>query len=286
MPKLGMEALCLMITGFLIILFFNNSQLDRRSRTQVIYARLLFISFAVILSQAIVVVFHRYSDVIPQIYIEIALGVFMILLLCDLFVIFLYTRYIINIDLPDMKKIGPWSEYVVGILLIMAVVAPAISFGLRKQKNAIAFNDNISMILLFMIAYELLIGTMFFINRKYINPKRKRIIILGFVSQLCCFMFQYRHQNMLFFSLGIAVVVLSFYMTLENEDVKLIDQLNSEKEKADKANAAKSNFIANVSHEIRTPINAVLGMDEMILRETKEETTRQYAYDIKSAWPT
>ncbi len=286
MPKLGMEVLCLMITGFLIILFFNNSQLDRRSRTQVIYARLLFISFAVILSQAIVVVLYRYPDVIPQIYIEIALGVFLILLLCDLFVIFLYTRYIINIDLPDMKKIGLWSEYVVGIVLIMAIVAPAISFGLRKQKNAIAFNDNISMILLFLIAYELLIGTMFFINRKYINSKRKRIIILGFVSQLCCFMLQYRHQNMLFFSLGIAVVVLSFYMTLENEDVKLIDQLNSEKEKADKANAAKSKFIANVSHEIRTPINAVLGMDEMILRETKEETTRQYAYDIKSATQT
>jgi signal transduction histidine kinase len=35
------------------------------------------------------------------------------------------------------------------------------------------------------------------------------------------------------------------------------------------ANAAKSEFLANMSHEIRTPINAVLGMNEMILRETR-----------------
>ena len=36
------------------------------------------------------------------------------------------------------------------------------------------------------------------------------------------------------------------------------------------ANEAKSNFLANMSHEIRTPMNAIIGMDEMILRETKE----------------
>ena len=286
MPKLGMEALCLMITCFLIILFFNNSKLDRRSRTQVIYARLLFVSFAVILAQALVVAGSHFSDYVPRILIEILLGVFLVLLLCDLFVIFLYTRYIINLDLPDMKKIGGWTSYGIGIVLIMAVAVPAFSFWSSKNSNAMAFNDGIPIILVFMIIYELIIGAMFFINRKYLNPKRKTIIFLGFISQLCCFMFQYRHQNMMFFSLGIAIVVLSFYMTLENEDVKLIDQLNSEKEKADKANAAKSNFIANVSHEIRTPINAVLGMDEMILRETKEEMTRQYAYDIKSATQT
>ena len=44
--------------------------------------------------------------------------------------------------------------------------------------------------------------------------------------------------------------------------------LKLEKEAADQANQAKSDFLADMSHEIRTPINAVLGMNEMILRET------------------
>lgn len=49
------------------------------------------------------------------------------------------------------------------------------------------------------------------------------------------------------------------------------------------ANEAKSRFLANMSHEIRTPINAVLGMDEMIIRQSNDENIRDYAFDIRSA---
>ncbi len=56
-----------------------------------------------------------------------------------------------------------------------------------------------------------------------------------------------------------------------------------EKEAADASNKAKSDFLANMSHEIRTPMNAIIGMDEMILRETKDGSIRRYALDIRSA---
>lgn len=46
---------------------------------------------------------------------------------------------------------------------------------------------------------------------------------------------------------------------------------------------AKSEFLANMSHEIRTPINAIMGMNEMILRESNEESIKEYASDIKGA---
>ena len=49
------------------------------------------------------------------------------------------------------------------------------------------------------------------------------------------------------------------------------------------ANKAKSSFLSNMSHEIRTPINAVLGLDEMILRESTEPEIQEYARDIQSS---
>ncbi len=52
---------------------------------------------------------------------------------------------------------------------------------------------------------------------------------------------------------------------------------------AEAANNAKSAFLSHMSHEIRTPINAILGMDEMILRESTETDIVGYAEDIRSA---
>lgn len=60
-------------------------------------------------------------------------------------------------------------------------------------------------------------------------------------------------------------------------------QLKSASDTAMAANKAKSQFLAQMSHEIRTPINAVLGMNEMILRESKTPDILDYASNIQSA---
>ncbi|MCR5108449.1 MAG: response regulator [Lachnospiraceae bacterium] len=66
------------------------------------------------------------------------------------------------------------------------------------------------------------------------------------------------------FTMIIMLVVGSMQKTYEGEE------LRKAKSSAEKSSAIKSEFLANMSHEIRTPINAVLGMNEMILRESLE----------------
>ena len=63
-------------------------------------------------------------------------------------------------------------------------------------------------------------------------------------------------------------------------------QLKTASDTAMAASKAKSQFLAQMSHEIRTPINAVLGMNEMILRESKTEEILDYANNIRSAGKT
>ena len=49
------------------------------------------------------------------------------------------------------------------------------------------------------------------------------------------------------------------------------------------ASKAKSDFLSNMSHEIRTPINAVLGLNEMIIRESKDSEITRYARNVENA---
>ncbi|MCR5405643.1 MAG: response regulator [Lachnospiraceae bacterium] len=60
------------------------------------------------------------------------------------------------------------------------------------------------------------------------------------------------------------------------------DLLMSAKE-AEAANKAKSAFYSTVSHEIRTPLNSILGMNEMIRRESHEKEILDYAETISNS---
>ncbi len=55
---------------------------------------------------------------------------------------------------------------------------------------------------------------------------------------------------------------------------------------ANRASQAKFQFLAQMSHEIRTPLNALLGMNELILRESNEKDTIEYSENIQSAGKT
>lgn len=64
---------------------------------------------------------------------------------------------------------------------------------------------------------------------------------------------------------------------------RFVEQVDERNKELQIANQAKNVFISNMSHEIRTPINAVLGMNEMIMRESDDPTIREYSMDIKNA---
>ena len=54
-------------------------------------------------------------------------------------------------------------------------------------------------------------------------------------------------------------------------------------QQANQANEAKSNFLSTMSHDIRTPMNAILGLNEMVLRDSDDNNIRMYSESIRNA---
>ena len=102
-----------------------------------------------------------------------------------------------------------------------------------------------------------------------INVKRmdKRFfsvfVIIPLLGILCILTLIF--PGIIIYDMILVLLCYVMYFTIENPDVKMIEQLNNARDEAVKANQAKTDFLSSMSHEIRTPLNAICGFSSSLL---------------------
>ncbi|WP_026664722.1 ATP-binding response regulator [Butyrivibrio sp. FC2001] len=103
-------------------------------------------------------------------------------------------------------------------------------------------------------------------------------------------MFFYQNLLVTFFVASLALLVM--FLTLETPDYaklrRTLEELSVSKReleassiRATEASHAKSRFLAQMSNDIRTPVNAIMGYSNLILADTEEEATKEYTRRVK-----
>ena len=76
------------------------------------------------------------------------------------------------------------------------------------------------------------------------------------------------------------VVALIMYFTIENPDLKMLNKLRLAEFQVEKSSKVKLDFLSSMSHEVRTPLNAIVGYGSLIKDADTLSEVKNYAGEI------
>lgn len=259
----------------IVILFFSRKRVE--SKETKLYGYMILISFfnvSIVLTELLIGYFY-YNNV-TNVLLKIFNKIDLINYILWMSLLFLYV-YHITYGNKDVYNKFKKSILVLDIIFILAEFIMPIEIINYEGSMGVAGMAT-EFVLLISSLYLILIIIVLILNYKRIFTKKYLpLIVLALLTGIAAAM-RTLNPTLIIIPTILVYIDLIMYNTIENPDLKMIEELNIAREQAEKANKAKTEFLSNMSHEIRTPLNAIVSFSNSLMKENLNE---KYKEDLR-----
>ena len=258
----------------LMILFFSKSRID--SKETKLYGFMLISSFFdVILVLAELTITYYFLDDINMYLVKGLNKIDFIHYIMWPTLLSLYTIYVTYLD---EEKYNKAKKIFLTIDIIAILIEFMLPINIISTKEAMGVTGIGPTFVFLISSFYVIVNIIILIkNYKKIKNKKNLPFLFFLIFIIIAMLLRVYNPTLIVIPAIIVYINMIMYFTIENPDVKLIEEINIAKESAIKASNAKTEFLSNMSHEIRTPLNAIGGFsealqsDERIPVEAKED---------------
>lgn len=263
----------LLISFFLLINFFSKKRYDNKE-TKIFSYMLIFNFINTIFTLSIV--FIEKTNIINIIFLKILNKLNNVIQLGWIWLLFLYMLYMLCNNKEKKYNLMKIITVIINILLGILIFILPISFYNNIYLNGLS--ETFSYIIYFV--YLLVIIILTIKNIKNMSNKKNIIVFtISLLLMLTALIIKKINPELLIISSIFTYINLIINST-EDPDSRLLLELQKEKEKNEKLNNIKIDFLTNMNHEFRTSLNTIVGFSECIKQEDSIDACKNDADDI------